>query len=188
MSKPLDSHIERVLWNEDQISDRVTELASQITADFSGTASPILVGVATGAYLFLADLTRRIPLPITVDIVRSQSYGSGTVSNGRPTISLDLKVDVRGKHVILVEDIVDTGSTAACLIEYLESKGASSVSMCALLDKPARRKVHFEVFGDGKFYRGFECPDSFVVGYGMDFDERYRNLPYVGVLKPEYYM
>ncbi|KAL0015757.1 hypothetical protein SO802_002826 [Lithocarpus litseifolius] len=196
MALKLQSHIERVLWDQHQISRRVGELASQISADFGGAANsdsppppppPVLVGVATGAFLFLADLVRNIDLPISVDFVRADSYGSGTISAGAPKLSLDLKVDVKGKHVILVEDIVDTGSTLSCLIAHLESKGASSVSVCAFLDKPTRRKVHFQPLGQGKFYKGFECPDYFVVGYGMDFAELYRNLPYVGVLKPEYH-
>ncbi|GJZ28657.1 hypoxanthine-guanine phosphoribosyltransferase [Tanacetum coccineum] len=111
-------------------------------------------------------------------------------ASGVPNISCDWKLDVAGKHavlVVVVEDIVDTGNTVARLISYLQGKGASSVSVCTLLDKPARRKVHFDLLGDGKFYSGFECPDSFVVGYGLDFNERYRNLPYIGVLKPEIY-
>ncbi|EOY16893.1 Phosphoribosyltransferase domain - like 10 [Theobroma cacao] len=184
----LDSHMEKVLWTEDQIQDRVAQIASQITHDFRAAPHPpLIVGVATGAFLFLADLVRRIHLPISVDLVRAQSYGFATLSNGAPTISLDLKLDVKGKHVVLVEDIVDTGCTLSYLIGHLESKGASSVSVCTFLDKPARRKVDIELVGDGKFYKGFECPDYFVVGYGMDFAELYRNLPYVGVLKPEHY-
>ncbi|TXG53228.1 hypothetical protein EZV62_022397 [Acer yangbiense] len=169
----LDSHIESVLWTHDQISDRVAQLAAQISTDFDSDSAPppVVVGVATGAFLFLADLVRKIQLPVSVDFVRVESYGSGTESNGAPVISLNLKLDVKDKHVILVEDIVDTGSTVSCLIPYLESKGASSVSVCTFLDKPSRRK----------------CPDYFVVGYGMDFAELYRNLPYIGVLKPEYY-
>ncbi|CAK9313467.1 unnamed protein product [Citrullus colocynthis] len=182
------SHIERVLWNQDQISARVSDLASQISAAFAGTSSPpVLVGVATGAFIFLADLVRRISLPIAVDFVRVESYGFGTQSNGAPRISSDLKVDVKNNHVILVEDIVDTGNTLSCLIAHMEAKGASSISVCTFLDKPTRRKVNFQLVGEGKFYRGFECPDYFVVGYGMDFAELYRNLPYVGVLKPECY-
>ncbi|XP_057974956.1 uncharacterized protein LOC131162467 [Malania oleifera] len=192
MATGLDHHIERVLWSEEVISERVSELASQISSDFgplssSSSSPPVIVGVATGAFLFLADLVRRIPLPLAVDFIRAESYGCGTESNGAPEISFDLKLDVQGKHVILVEDIVDTGSTIFALISILKSKGASSVSVCAFLDKPVRRKVYFELVGKGKFYRGFECPDYFVVGYGMDFAELYRNLPYVGVLKPEYY-
>ncbi|KAF6171003.1 hypothetical protein GIB67_028564 [Kingdonia uniflora] len=184
----LDDHIESTLWSQDQISDRVFEIATQISKDFKrSTDSLVFVGVATGAFMFLSDLVKKIELPIAVDFIRAESYGSGTESNGAPRISCDVKIDVKGKHVILVEDIVDTGSTLASLISHLESKGASSVSVCTFLDKPARRKVHFELVGEGKFYRGFECPDYFVVGYGMDFAELYRNLPYVGVLKPELY-
>nr|XP_027090937.1 uncharacterized protein LOC113711900 [Coffea arabica] len=190
----LNSHIEKILWTDQEISQRVSELASQITQDFStnsdsssSSSAPIIVGVATGAFLFLADLVRKIQLPISVDFVRIESYGSGTVSCGKPKITCDLKIDVRDKHVIVVEDIVDTGSTLSFLIEYLKSKGSLSVSVCTLLNKPERRKVNFELVGSGKFYCGFECPDYFVVGYGLDFAELYRNLPYVGVLKPELY-
>ncbi|CAN0901604.1 Hypoxanthine-guanine phosphoribosyltransferase [Linum grandiflorum] len=184
----LDSHIDKVLWNAVQISDRVASLAAEITADFSpDSPAPVLVGVATGAFVFLADLAREIKLPISVDFIRADSYGSGTQSSGAPRVSLDLKIDVKGKHVIIVEDIVDTGNTLSSLIGELERKGASAVSVCAFLDKPARRKVQFQVVGSGKYYRGFECPDYFVVGYGMDFAEVYRNLPYVGILKPEFY-
>ncbi|KAK7343774.1 hypothetical protein VNO77_12801 [Canavalia gladiata] len=184
----MHSHIDRILWSDHQISTRVSELAAQISDDFRGCSSvPVVVGVATGAFLFLADLVRKIELPISVDFIRAESYGSGTESNGAPTISLDLKVDINARHVILVEDIVDTGHTLSRVIPHLKSKGASSVSVCTFLDKPSGRKVDFHMVGEGKFYRGFECPDYFVVGYGMDFAELYRNLPYVGVLKPEHY-
>ncbi|KAM3361262.1 hypoxanthine-guanine phosphoribosyltransferase [Capsicum galapagoense] len=199
----MEDHIEKILFTEHQISERITELASEITHNFSpytitnneeallssnsSWAAPVVVGVATGAFLFLADLVRKIKLPISVDFVRVESYGSGTVSSGKPKISCDLKIDVTGKHVILVEDIVDTGNTLSCLIKHLKSKGASSISVCTLLDKPSKRKVNFELVGEGKFYCGFECPDYFVVGYGLDFAELYRNLPYVGILKPEMY-
>ncbi|XP_059279943.1 uncharacterized protein LOC132033845 [Lycium ferocissimum] len=203
-STNMENHIEKILFTEQQISQKVSELASQITLNFTPTkiisntnnegallssslSAPVIVGVATGAFLFLADLVREIKLPISVDFVRVESYGSGIVSSGKPKISCDLKIDVTGKHVILVEDIVDTGNTLSCLIAHLKSKGASSISVCTLLDKPSKRKVNFELVGEGKFYRGFECPDYFVVGYGLDFAELYRNLPYVGVLKPEMY-
>ncbi|XP_068648082.1 uncharacterized protein [Aristolochia californica] len=184
----LDDHIERILWTETEIAARVSDLAAQISDDFKLTTSPlVLIGVATGAFLFFADIVRKIKLSLTLDFIRLESYGSGTESSGAPRIIWDIMTDVKGKHVILVEDIVDTGNTLSCLVSHLESKGASSVSVCAFLDKPSRRKVHFELVGDGKLYRGFECPDYFVVGYGMDFAELYRNLPYVGVLKPEHY-
>ncbi|KAL6573345.1 hypothetical protein OROHE_001804 [Orobanche hederae] len=184
----LSDHIERVIFTEQEISDRVSELGSRITGDFKAFAvPPVVVGVATGAFLFLGDLVRKIRLSISVDIIRIESYGSGTVSNGQPTISSELKIDVQGRHVILVEDIIDTGSTLSCLIDYMKTKGALSISVCTLLDKPARRKVDFELVGEGKFYCGFECLDEFVVGYGLDYAEVYRNLPYVAVLKPEIY-
>ncbi|ERN03852.1 hypothetical protein AMTRI_Chr05g65080 [Amborella trichopoda] len=184
----LDQHIERVLWTEDKIAKRVVELASEISEDFKELHSPLVViGVATGAFLFLADIVRKITLPVLVDFIQVQSYGSGTTSNGAPQIVHDIKIDIRGKHVLVVEDIVDTGNTLSCLISHLESQGASSVSVCTFLDKPYRREITVELKGEGKFYRGFECPDNFVVGYGMDYAELYRNLPYVGVLKPELY-
>ncbi|KAK1351412.1 Hypoxanthine phosphoribosyltransferase [Heracleum sosnowskyi] len=184
----MEKDIETILWTEEAITQRLTQLASQITADFKSTpSSPILLGVATGAFIFLADLVRNINLPVSIDFIRASSYGSSTLSNGAPTFALDLKLDIQGKHVIVVEDIVDTGNTLYCLIAHLKSKGASSVSVCTLLDKPSRRKVKFELVGNGKYYCGFECPDYFVVGYGLDFAERYRNLPFIGVLKPEIY-
>ncbi|KNA05278.1 hypothetical protein SOVF_191930 [Spinacia oleracea] len=185
----MEDDIETVLWSSDEISKRVIELADQLNHDLSASSTqlPVFVGVATGAFVFLADLVRRISLPVSVDFVRVSSYGFGTLSNGSPSISSDLKLDVIDKHVVLVEDIVDTGNTLSKLIEYLKSKGASSVSVCTFLDKPSRRKVSIELVGKGKFYGGFECPDKFVVGYGMDFAEVYRNLPYVGILKPRCY-
>ncbi|CAI9116455.1 OLC1v1017597C2 [Oldenlandia corymbosa var. corymbosa] len=159
-----NAHIERILWTEEQISARVSELGSQITQDFSNSgsssssssAAPMVVGVATGAFLFLADLVRKIRLPVSVDFVRIESYGSGTVSSGKPKITCDLKIDVRDRNVIVVEDIVDTGNTLLFLMDYLKSKGASSMSVCTLLNKSAKRKVNVEVFGGGKFYCGFE--------------------------------
>ncbi|KAK1441642.1 hypothetical protein QVD17_07697 [Tagetes erecta] len=181
----IDEDIVSVLWTAEQLLQRVAELGSEISRDFGDCPPPVIVGVATGAFVFLADLLRTIKLAVTVDFVRAESYGSGTVSNGAPKLSCPLKVDVAGKHVILVEDIVDTGNTVSLLISYLEGKGASCVSVCTLLDKPARRT---QLLPHVKFYTAFQCPDSFVVGYGMDFNERYRNLPYIGVLKPEIYM
>ncbi|KAL2894398.1 Hypoxanthine-guanine phosphoribosyltransferase [Bienertia sinuspersici] len=186
----MEDDIESVVWSSGQISDRVSELATELNYDFSiesTSSSPVFVGVATGAFVFLSDLVRRISFPISVDLIRVSSYGFGTLSNGNPSISSDLKLDVSAKHVVLVEDIVDTGNTLSRLIEHLKSKGASSISVCTFLDKPSRRKTVVKLVGKGKFYRGFECPGYFVVGYGMDFAERYRNLPYVGVLKPGCY-
>ncbi|XP_028805851.1 uncharacterized protein LOC114760711 isoform X3 [Neltuma alba] len=161
----LDNHIEKILWNEDQISRRVSELAAQIADDFrSSSPPPVFVGVAIGAFLFFADLVRKIDLPISVDFVRAQSYGSGTCSNEAPIVSSDLKIDVQGRHVVLVEDIVDTGHTISSIIALLKAKGASSVSVCTFLDKPSRRKVNIQLVGEGKFYRGFELLKKAGVG------------------------
>ncbi|KAF3442557.1 hypothetical protein FNV43_RR16473 [Rhamnella rubrinervis] len=184
----MDSHIESILWTQNEIATKVSELASEISADLAEASEPpVVVGVATGAFFFLVDLVRHFKFPMSVDFIRAESYGFGTVSSGIPKVSSDLKLNVADKHVILVEDIVDTGNTLSCLVAHMESKGASSVSVCTFLDKPSRRKIQVRLVGNGKFYRGFECPDYFVVGYGMDFAELYRNLPYVGVLKPEHY-
>ncbi|KAJ1262003.1 hypothetical protein BS78_09G073300 [Paspalum vaginatum] len=183
-----EAGIDRVLWTEAEVAARVGEVAAELAADLRARPEPaVVVGVATGAFLFLADLVRRVDVPLAVDFVRVESYGGGTESSGEPRITADLKVDVAGKHVVVVEDIVDTGNTLSYLIAHLEKKGASSISVCTFLDKPARRKVNIQLVGDGKFYSGFECPDYFVVGYGLDYAELYRNLPFIGVLKPEMY-
>uniref|UniRef100_A0A803NIQ8 Phosphoribosyltransferase domain-containing protein n=1 Tax=Cannabis sativa TaxID=3483 RepID=A0A803NIQ8_CANSA len=152
----MESHIETILWNQNQIASRVTELAAQISADLLDSPPAAFVGVATGAFLFLADLVRQINLPITVDFIRVESYGCGTESSGKPRISSDLKLDVCGKHVILVEDIVDSGRTLECVIEHMKLKGASCVSVCTFLDKPSRRKIHLQLVGQAKFYSGFQ--------------------------------
>ncbi|XP_078439580.1 hypoxanthine-guanine phosphoribosyltransferase [Wolffia australiana] len=183
-----EEDMERILWTDVEISARVSELAEEMSEVLRDSeAAVVFVGIATGSFMFLADVARRITIPIAVDLVRVESYGLGTESGGAPRLTTDLKIDVRGKHVVLVEDIVDTGNTLFWLIAHMKSKGASSVSVCTFLDKPSRRKVIPEPFGEGRFYRGFECPDNFVVGYGMDFAELYRNLPYIGVLKKEKY-
>ncbi|WVZ96804.1 hypothetical protein U9M48_042395 [Paspalum notatum var. saurae] len=185
-----EAGIDRVLWTEAEVAARVGEVAAALAADLRALPPgppAVVVGVATGALLFLADLVRRVDVPLAVDFVRVESYGGGTESSGKPRITADLKVDVAGKHVVVVEDIVDTGNTLSFLIAHLEKKGASSISVCTFLDKPARRKFNIQLVGDGKFYSGFECPDYFVVGYGLDYAELYRNLPFIGVLKPEMY-
>ncbi|CAL4895403.1 unnamed protein product [Urochloa decumbens] len=165
--------IERVLWTEAEVAARVGEVAAELAADLRALPEPaVVVGVATGAFLFLADLVRRVDAPLAVDFVRVESYGGGTESSGKPRITADLKVDVAGKHVVVVEDIVDTGNTLSCLIAHLEKKGASSISVCTFLDKPARRKVNVQLVGDGKFYSGFEVripPPSNVILYGTTF-------------------
>lgn len=181
-----DDMLESVLWMAHEIQARVAELGRAISNDFDGR-SFVVLGVATGAFMFVADLVRHISLPLQVDFVRVQSYGNNTKTSGVATIGTDCKIDLKDKHVIVVEDIIDTGITLAKLVNHLESKGATSVSVCVLLDKVFRRVVPLKLSGSGKCYVGFECPDYFVVGYGMDFAERFRSLPCIGVLKPEVY-
>lgn len=181
-----DADIEDILFSEERIRERVKEMGKEIADDFADRPL-VAICVATGAFMFMADLVRCVSVPLEVDIIRAQSYGRGTVSSGLVQLSLDLKVDVTGKHLLVVEDIIDTGRTLAKLIQHLERLGAASVSVCVLLDKAARREVALGVPDGGKVYVGFDCPDHFVVGYGLDFSEHYRHLPYVGTLLREKY-
>jgi hypoxanthine phosphoribosyltransferase len=172
-----------IIVDEETISARVAELARQISEDYEGK-DLFLVGVLKGAAVFLADLVRHITIPVAYDFVAIQSYGSSTRSSGAVRILKDLEDSVESKHVLIVEDIVDTGLTmrVSYLLENLRSRKAASVKVCALLDRPGRRVYETEID-----YTGFVVPDKFVVGYGLDYQERYRNLPYIGVLKPDIY-
>jgi hypoxanthine phosphoribosyltransferase len=173
--------IKEVLLTADQISARVMEMAERIAADYRDR-EPVLIGVLDGAIVFLADLMRALPIPVRVDLVKWSSYGDGASSSGEVQLLKDLSFSVEGKHVLVVEDIVDTGLTLRYLMENMETRGVASLAVAALLDKPSRRKVPVKLD-----YLGFEVPDEVVVGYGLDYAQRYRNLPYVGVLKPEIY-
>ncbi len=177
----LHDDVEVILLDADTIANRVAELGAQLTSDF-GDRDPVLVSVLKGALPFLADLMRTMEMPVSIDLMEVSSYGSGTESTGQVRILKDLSASIEGRHVIIVEDIIDTGLTLNYLLKYLADKGPASVSIVCLLDKPARRLADIPIT-----YRGFEIPDRFVVGYGLDFDERYRNLPYIGVLKPAVY-
>jgi len=170
-----------VLITEEQIRQKVAELGAQISRDYEGK-SPIVVGVLVGAVVFLADLLRKITVPVSVDFVATSSYGSDTKSSGVVRILKDLDQSVESRHVLIVEDIIDTGLTLNYLVENLRSRSVASLKVCTLLDKPSRRKVPVTVD-----YNGFTIEDKYVVGYGLDFDQKYRNLPYVGVLRPEIY-
>lgn len=170
-----------VLLAEEAIQKRVEELGRQITRDYEGKEL-VLVGILKGAVVFFSDLIRHVELPMSMDFMAISSYGNATKSAGVVRILKDLDKDIVGKHIIIVEDIVDSGLTLSFLKENLVSRGAASLRICALLDKPERRKV--DIKAD---YQGFTIPDAFVVGYGLDYAERYRNLPYIGVLKPEIY-
>ena len=170
--------VEEVLLTQEQISQRVAELGQQLAADYVGRF-PVLVSVLKGSFIFLSDLIRSMPVPLSIDLMELSSYGASTESSGQVRILKDLSGPISGRDVIVVEDIIDTGLTLNYLLHYLRDRSPSSVTICCLLDKPARRLAEMQID-----YRGFTIPDRFVIGYGLDYDERYRNLPYIGVLKP----
>lgn len=173
--------VENILFSEEQLRERVKALGAQITADYAGK-EPVLASVLRGSYIFMADLTRAIDLPVTVDFMAVSSYGSGTTSSGQVEIKKDLSDTIEGRDLIIVEDILDSGNTLYYLIDMLKARKPNSIRICTLMDKPARRTKPIQAD-----YVGFEIPDAFIVGYGLDYAERYRNLPYVGVLKPSVY-
>jgi hypoxanthine phosphoribosyltransferase len=173
--------LKSILHTEDEIAQRVAELGSQISTDYEGK-SLVLVGVLNGAVFFLSDLMRQITVPVSMDLVAISSYGSYSSTSGVVRIMKDLDESVESKHVLIVEDIIDTGLTLNYLAEYLRSRNPASVKTAAMLSKPSRHKV--KVHAD---YLGFTVPDEFVVGYGLDYAQRYRNLPCIAVLKPEIY-
>jgi hypoxanthine phosphoribosyltransferase len=166
-----------VLVSEEQIQARIKELGAQITQDYAGL-NPLLIGVLKGACFFLSDLMRKIDTRLGIEFMAISSYGSSTRTSGEVRIMKDLDVPIEGRHILVVEDIVDTGLTLSYLLANLESRGAASVKLAALLDKYERRQREVPID-----YLGFKIPDEFVVGYGLDFAERYRNLPFIGVLK-----
>ena len=177
----LEQDIAHVLFTEEQLQARVAEIAAQIDRDYAGK-QPLLVSVLRGSFVLMADLVRRITLPCTVDFMAVSSYGSGTTSSGQVKIVKDLSEQIEGKDVIVVEDILDSGNTLSYLLKLLEARHPASIRLCTLLDKPERRTKPVAVQ-----YSGFTIPDEFVVGYGLDYDEKYRNLPYIGILKPRVY-
>lgn len=179
----MEDDIAEVLLTEAQIKGRVAELGTQISADYAGK-DLMLVCILKGANIFLADLVRQITIPLSYDFVAVSSYGADTKSSGVVRILKDLDESVESKHVLVVEDIVDTGLTLrlSYLLENLRSRRAASVKICTLLDKPARRRMDVPVD-----YYGFQVEDHFVIGYGLDYAGMYRNLPYIGILKPEIY-
>lgn len=173
--------IEKVIISEEQIQAKVQELGAQISREYEGKC-PLVICVLKGAFIFMADLVKRITVPLELDFMAVSSYGASTKSSGVVRIIKDLDVSVEGRDVLIVEDIIDTGLTLTYLIEVLQGRKANSIRLVTLFDKPARRTVNLEAD-----YKGFVLPDEFIVGYGLDFAERYRNLPYIGVLKPTIY-
>ncbi|NLF34810.1 MAG: hypoxanthine phosphoribosyltransferase [Clostridiales bacterium] len=177
----LDKDIDRILFSQSDIENRVADIAAEINRDYAGK-SPLLISVLRGSFIFMADLMRKLTMPCTVDFLAVSSYGKGTISSGQVQITKDLSEDSTGRDIIVVEDILDSGNTLSYLLHLLQARNPASIRLCTLLDKPSRRVKEVEVD-----YVGFTIPDHFVVGYGLDFDERYRNLPYIGILKPEIY-
>ncbi|MEQ2519174.1 hypoxanthine phosphoribosyltransferase [Ruthenibacterium sp. CLA-JM-H11] len=171
----------RVLLSEEEIHAKVKEMGKKITEDYKNS-NLMLVTVLKGAVVFLADIMREIDVPAEIDFMVVSSYGSGVKSSGVVKIVKDLDVPLEGKDILIVEDILDSGLTLSYIKELLASRGPRSIKVATLLDKPSRRKVDLQAD-----YVGFSVPDEFVIGYGLDYDEKYRNLPYIGILKPEVY-
>ncbi len=178
----MDQDIAEVLYSEKQLQRRVAELGAQISKDYEDKEDVVLVGILRGCYVFMADLSRYITIPCRMDFMSVSSYGKGTSSSGQIEIKKDLSGTINGAHVNRVEDILDSGNTMDYLKKVLSVRNAASIRICTLLDKPERRTK--PVTAD---YYGFLVPDAFVVGYGLDYAEKYRNLPYIGILKPEIY-
>lgn len=174
----LEKDIDHILFSEEQLKARVREIAGQIDRDFAGK-EPMLISVLRGSFIFMADLMRSITLPCTVDFMAVSSYGAGTTSSGQVKITKDLSESIEGRDIIVVEDILDSGNTLHYLFQLLQARHPASIKLATLLDKPSRRTKPVEAD-----YTGFSVDDLFVVGYGLDFAEKYRNLPYIGILKP----
>ena len=177
----LDKDIQEILFTQEQLEQRICQIADEITRDYQGREL-VLISVLRGSFIFMADLCRHIKLPCTIDFMSVSSYGKGTSSSGQVQITKDLSDSIEGKDLLVIEDILDSGNTLHYLLKVLEQRGPASIRLCTLLDKPERRVKPVNVH-----YSGFTIPDAFVVGYGLDYAERYRNLPYIGILKPQVY-
>ena len=178
----MERNIEKILLTEEQIQARITELGEILSEDYKDK-NPIVVGVMKGVVVFYADMIRKIKTPCQMDFMWISSY-AGTESTGNMIVRRDVSCDIKGRHVLILEDIFDTGNSLDFTVKHLLSKDPASVKICTLLDKPERRNPNVTLKPD---YTGFTIPNEFVVGYGLDYNEHYRNLPYVGVLKPEVY-
>lgn len=180
----INSGILKVLISEEEIDKIVSDIAAKIDKDYANIDGKLLLlCILKGSVVFMGDLMKKITLPVEIDFMKVSSYGAGTKTTGSVNILLDIqRKNFENCHILIIEDIIDSGKTLSYLTEYLRLKGACDVKTCTLLDKPSRREVDF-----APDYRGREIPDEFVVGYGLDFDEKYRALPYVGILKPEVY-
>lgn len=171
----------KILLSQDDIRVRIEDLGKQISVDYTGKEL-LVVSILKGAVIFVADLVRQLSIPARLDFMAVSSYGASTKSSGVVRIQKDLDQSIEGRHVLIVEDIIDTGLTLNYLVDNLKSRGPASIQICTLLDKPSRRKAQVDIE-----YNGFTIPDEFVVGYGLDYNESYRNLPYIMVLSPDVY-
>lgn len=178
----MEKDMAKILLTEEQIQNRISELGEILTAEYADK-NPVIVGVLKGVVVFYADMIRKIRVPCQIDFMWLSSY-AGTSSTGNLMVRQDISADIRGRHVLILEDIFDTGTSLDFTVRHLLEKGPASLKICTFLDKPERRRPGITLQAD---YVGFTVPNEFVVGYGLDYNERYRNLPYVGVLKPEVY-
>ena len=178
----MDKDIEQILLSEEQLQNRIRELGEILTAEYADK-NPVIVGVLKGVVVFYADMIRQIKVPCQMDFMWLSSY-SGADSTGKMLVRQDVTADIQGRHVLILEDIFDTGSSLEFTVNHLKEKHPASIKICTLLDKPERRREGVTLQAD---YVGFTIPNAFVVGYGLDYNEKYRNLPYVGILKPEVY-
>lgn len=177
----MNNDIKEVLYSEDELRDKIRQMGAKISKDYSGKEL-ILIGVLKGSVIFMSDLLKEITIPCKMDFMAVSSYGSSTETSGVVRILKDLDFEIQGKDVLIVEDIIDSGVTLKYLMKYLSARKPSSLEVICLLNKPDRRKVNIDVK-----YLGYDVPDHFLVGYGLDFAEKYRNLPFVGILKEEIY-
>ncbi len=174
--------MQSILFDENTLAARIREMAGVISAEYKGR-NPLIISILKGSFVFTADLVRNLDIPCTLDFISCSSYGSGSSTTGAVKIIKDLDTDISGRDVIIAEDILDSGVTLSYIMNLMSAKNPASIKLCVLLDKPARRKNSIRAD-----YVGFQIPDEFVVGFGLDFDEKYRNLPYIGILKPSVYM
>lgn len=178
----MEENIQKILISEEQLQNRIKELAAQVSEDYAGK-DPIFIGVLKGVVMFFGDFVKRVTIPCQIDFMCISSY-EGTDSTGKLNVKMDVSADLKGRHVVILEDIFDTGNSLSFTYDHIKAMEPASLKIVTLLDKPERRKPGVTVKAD---YTGFVIPNEFVVGYGMDFDELYRNLPYVGIMKPEAY-
>mgnify|MGYP002748371211 FL=1 len=178
----MHNDIEKILLSEQQIQTRIQELGEVLTKEYADK-NPVIIGVLKGVVVFYADMIRRIQVPCQMDFMWISSY-AGTDSTGKMLVRQDVSADIKGRHVLILEDIFDTGNSLEFTVNHLKKQNPASIKICTLLDKPERRRAGVTLKAD---YVGFTIPNAFVVGYGLDYNEKYRNLPYVGILKPEVY-